>query len=57
MILLFYAKQKRQLNRCRRRLIEVLQERHLTILRKKSRMGCINKEFHFLDIDYLPTQT
>lgn len=55
--LLILCKTKRQLNRCRRRLMEVLHERHLTLSRKKSRMGCINRGFHFLGIDYPPTRT
>jgi RNA-directed DNA polymerase len=51
------CKTKRQLNRCRRRMMEVLYERGLNLSRKKSRMGCINRGFHFLGIDYLPTRT
>jgi hypothetical protein len=47
---------KRQLNRCRRRMMEVLHERGLNLSRKKSRMGSINQAFHFLGIHYLPTQ-
>jgi RNA-directed DNA polymerase len=55
--ILILCKSKRQLNRCRRRMMEVLHERHLSLSRKKSRMGCINGGFHFLGIDYLPTRT
>lgn len=55
--ILILCKTKRQMNRCRRRMMEVLQERYLSLSRKKSRMGCINGGFHFLGIDYLPTQT
>lgn len=51
------CKTKRQMNRCRRRMMEVLQERHLKLSRKKSRIGCIKKGFHFLGISYLGTQT
>jgi retron-type reverse transcriptase len=47
---------KRQLNRCKRRMMEVLRERRLTLSRKKSRIGCIKKGFHFLGINYLGTQ-
>ena len=48
---------KRQMHRvCRRRMMEVLQERQLRLSRRKSRMGCINDGFHFLGIDYLPTR-
>jgi hypothetical protein len=51
------CKTKRQLNRCRQRMMEVLHERGLSLSRKKSRMGCISAGFHFLGIHYLPTQT
>jgi hypothetical protein len=51
------CKTKRQLNRCRRRMMEVLHERGLSLSRKKSRMGSINAGFHFLGIHYLPTRT
>ena len=36
--------------------MEVLQERHLTLSRKKSRIGSIESGFHFLGIYYPPTQ-
>lgn len=55
--ILILCKTKRQMNRCRRRMMEVLHERHLSLSRKKSRMGCIKGGFHFLGIDYLPTRT
>jgi RNA-directed DNA polymerase len=55
--LLIFAKTKRQLSRCRRRMMDVLHERRLSLSRKKSRMGCIKGGFHFLGIDYLPTRT
>ena len=51
------CKTKRQLNRCRRRLMEILHQRGLKLSRKKSRMGLISDGFHFLGIHYLPTQT
>jgi RNA-directed DNA polymerase len=51
------CKTKRQLNRCRRRMMEVLHERGLSLSRKKSRMGSISAGFHFLGIHYLPTRT
>ena len=38
-------------------MMEILQERRLTLSRKKSRIGCIHAGFHFLGIDYLPTRT
>lgn len=50
------CKTKRQLLRCRRRMMEVLQERGLSISRKKSYIGCISRGFHFLGVQYFPTQ-
>jgi RNA-directed DNA polymerase len=55
--ILILCKTKRQLNRCRRRMMEILHERYLRLSRTKSRMGAIDSGFHFLGIDYLPTQT
>lgn len=37
-------------------MMEILHERQLKLSRKKSRIGCINKGFHFLGIDYPGTQ-
>ena len=38
-------------------MMEVLNERHLRISKRKTRMGEIEKTgFHFLGIDYLPTR-
>lgn len=54
--ILILCKTKRQLNRCRRRMMEVLHERHLSLSRRKSRIGFISQGFHFLGIDYLPTR-
>ena len=54
---LVLCKTKRQMYRCRRRMMAVLHERRLRLSRKKSRMGCIKRGFHFLGIDYLPTRT
>jgi RNA-directed DNA polymerase len=51
------CKTKRQLNRCRRKMMGVLHERKLKLSRKKSRIGCISKGFHFLGINYPGTQT
>lgn len=48
---------KRQLLRCRRRMMEVLHERGLSLSRKKSRMGSISEGFHYLGVHYLPTRT
>lgn len=47
---------KRQLNRCKKRMMEVLHERKLSLSRKKSRLGSIGRGFHYLGVDYLPTQ-
>jgi RNA-directed DNA polymerase len=54
--LIALCKTKRQLNRCRRKMMEILHERQLKLSRKKSRIGCISKGFHFLGIDYPGTQ-
>jgi RNA-directed DNA polymerase len=51
------CKTKRQLLRCRRRMMEILHERGLSLSRKKSRMGSIKEGFHYLGIHYLPTRT
>lgn len=51
------CKSKQQLNRCRRKMMNILHERHLKLSRKKSRMGLIANGFHFLGVDYLETQT
>ena len=55
--IIILCKTKRQLNRSRRRMMEILQERRLKLSRKKSRIGSIQDGFHFLGIDYSPTQT
>jgi RNA-directed DNA polymerase len=55
--LIVLCKTKRQLNRCRRKMMDVLHERRLKLSRKKSRMGCVSKGFHFLGMDYPGTQT
>lgn len=51
------CKTKRQFNRCRRRMMEILHERQLSLSRKKSRLGSIDSGFHFLGINYPGTQT
>ncbi len=48
---------KRQLNRAKLRMMAVLHERRLTLSRKKTRIGSIEKGFHFLGIHYPGTQT
>ena len=55
--ILILCQTKRQLNRCRRRMMEVLQERRLTLSRKKSRIGSVQDDFHFLGIQYKGTRT
>ena len=47
---------KRQLERCEQRLMGILKERRLGLSRKKTRIGSIDKGFHFLGINYLETQ-
>ena len=51
------CKTKRQLNRCRRKMQEVLHERKLTLSRKKTKIGRVDQGFHFLGIDYPGTRT
>jgi RNA-directed DNA polymerase len=50
------CKTKRQLLRCRRRMMEILHERGLSLSPKKTRIGHINSGFHYLGIHYLSTQ-
>ena len=54
--LLILCQTKRQLERCKQRLMGVLQERRLRLSRKKTRIGSIDKGFHFLGINYLELQ-
>ena len=54
--LLILCKTKRQMQRAKRRMMEVLHERRLTLSRKKSRMGTIESGFHFLGVQYSLTQ-
>lgn len=54
--IVIFCKTKRQLNRCRRRMMDVLQERCLSLSRKKSYIGSIKSGFHYLGIDYPPTR-
>jgi RNA-directed DNA polymerase len=55
--ILVLCKTKRQMQRAKHRMMDVLRERRLTLSRKKSRMGAIQDGFHFLGINYQPTQT
>ena len=53
---LILCQSKRQLNRAKARLLSVLKERQLKLSRKKTRIGAIDKGFHFLGIHYPGTQ-
>lgn len=50
--IIILCKTKRSLNRCKRRMMEVLHERGLKLSRKKSRIGKTDTSFHFLGIQY-----
>ena len=47
----------RQLNRCKQVMMAVLKERRLCLSPQKTRIGRIEKGFHFLGISYPGTQT
>lgn len=55
--ILILCQTNRQLTRCKRRMMEVLHGRRLSLSRKKTRIGSIEKGFHFLGIHYPGTQT
>ena len=55
--LLILCRTKRQLQRCKQRMMAVLKERSLRLSRKKTRIGRIELGFHFLGIHYPGTQT
>lgn len=50
--ILILCKSKRQMLRAKRRMMQVLAERKLTLSRKKTRMGPIEGSFHFLGFNY-----
>ncbi|MCW8443371.1 reverse transcriptase domain-containing protein [Fluoribacter gormanii] len=54
--ILILCQSKRSLNRCKQRLQHILQERKLRLSGKKTRMGSIDKAFHFLGIQYPETR-
>ncbi|HFE6154125.1 TPA: reverse transcriptase domain-containing protein [Legionella pneumophila] len=54
--ILILCQTKCSLNRCKQRLMQVLQERRLRLSGKKTRIGSIDKGFHFLGIQYPKTQ-
>lgn len=53
---LVLCKTKRQMNRCWKRMLDVLHERRLSLSRKKTRKGEVKIGFHFLGVFYSPTQ-
>jgi len=55
--IIIFCKSKRQLNRCKQRMMAVLKERRLRLSSKKTRIGRIETGFHFLGINYPGTQT
>jgi len=55
--ILILCQTTRQLERCKQRMNAVLKERRLQLSRKKTRIGSIEKGFHFLGINYPGTQT
>ena len=54
---LILCQTKRQLDRCKQRMNAVLRERRLSLSGKKTRIGRVDKRFHFLGIQYPGTQT
>lgn len=54
--ILLLCKTKRQFNRCRQKICKVLKNRRLLLSRKKSKLGAISQNFHFLGVHYLGTQ-
>ena len=55
--ILILCKTKRQMIRCKQRMMNVLKERRLSLSHKKTRIGHIDHGFHFLGIHYPETQT
>ena len=54
--ILILCKTRRQMNRCKQKMMKILHERYLKLSRRKTRMGKIDSGFHFLGISYPPTQ-
>ena len=48
---------KRSFLRCKQRLMTVLNKKQLCLSKKKTKMGALDKGFHFLGVNYLGTQT
>jgi len=55
--IIIFCNSKRQLNRCKQRMMAVLKERRLRLSSKKTRIGRCDTGFHFLGINYPGTQT
>lgn len=55
--ILILCQSRRQFNRCKQRMMDVLHERRLSLSRKKTRIDYIEKGFHFLGIHYPGTRT
>lgn len=55
--ILVLCKTKRQLNRCKRKMMNVLHERCLILSKRKTRIGKIEDGFHFLGVTYQPMRT
>lgn len=54
--ILILCNTKRQLNRCWRKMLDILNERRLSLSHKKTRKGEVSSGFHFLGVYYSPTQ-
>src|SRR3990167_530190 len=54
--ILVLCKTKRQLNRCWRKILDILHERRLSLSHRKTRKGKVSSGFHFLGVYYSPTQ-
>ncbi len=53
---LILCKTKTQLNRAWRKMLDIFNERRLSLSHKKTRRGEISSGFHFLGVCYAPTQ-
>lgn len=54
--IIILCKTKRQLNRCKQKMMHILHQRRLLLSRKKSRIGLVSGGFHFLGVSYLEPQ-
>lgn len=54
--ILIFCPTKRSFKRCQARLTRLLNQKHLSLSIKKTKMGRIEQGFHYLGIDYLGTQ-